>query len=225
MPPEGVAGVILAGGLSRRMGGGDKCLRSLGGKPILAHIIERVRPQVETLILNANGDPARFDAFGLPVVADVISGAVLPAGDVLLLDDTGDWRGIGTALLLQQLRCRVGLVTADAMVAARLTPAAGGAEARRRFARSGGVDFVHTVVTAWDGTAGRATMRQVLTDRVDAVGADWLVVAEPPTAPTTVADQMAKACPHAAVHVIGDALAPRHAAAAIAEAHALALAL
>jgi len=163
-------------------------------------------------------------------VADVVNGTVIPAGDVLVLDDTGDWRGIGTALLLQQLRCRVGLVTADAAVAARLPPAAGGAEARRRFARSGGVDFVHTVVTAWDGTAGRATLRHVLTDRVDEVGADWLVVAEPPTAEpptpgTSVADQVARACPHAAIHVIGDALAPRHAAAAIAEAHALALTL
>ncbi len=149
----------------------------------------------------------------------------IPAGDVLLLDDTGDWRGIGTALLLQQLRCRVGLVTADAAVAARLAPAAGGAEARRRFARSGGVDFVHTVITAWDGTAGRATLRHVLTDRVDEVGADWLVVAETPAAVTTVAEQVAKACPHAAIHVVGDALAPRHAMAAIAEAHALALTL
>ena len=149
-------------------------------------------------------------------IADVVSGAVLPAGDVLLLDDTGDWRGIGTALLLQQLRCRVGLVTADAAVAARLPPAAGGAEARRRFARSGGVEFVHTVVTAWDGTAGRAALRHVLTDRVDEVGADWLVVAEtptaePPTGQVAVAERVARACPHAAIHVIGDALAPRHA--------------
>ncbi len=163
-------------------------------------------------------------------IADVVAGTLIPAGDVLLLDDTGDWRGIGTALLLQQVRCRVGLVTADAAVAARLTPAAGGAEARRRFARSGGVDFVHTVVAAWDGTAGRATLRHVLTDRVDEVGADWLVVAETPTAEpvtpgTSVAEQVATACPHAAIHVVGDALAPRHALAAIAEAHALALTL
>ena len=55
-----VIGVLLAGGQSQRMGGGDKCLRPLAGKPILAHVIDRVRPQARGLILNANGDPARF---------------------------------------------------------------------------------------------------------------------------------------------------------------------
>jgi molybdopterin-guanine dinucleotide biosynthesis protein A len=69
--PLETVGVLLAGGQSRRMGGGDKCLRPLGGKPMLAHIIERARPQVSTLIVNANGDPARFAAFGLPVVPDI----------------------------------------------------------------------------------------------------------------------------------------------------------
>lgn len=63
-------GVILAGGLATRMGGGDKCLLPVGGQPILSQVIARLRPQVEGLILSANGDPARFAAFGLPVVAD-----------------------------------------------------------------------------------------------------------------------------------------------------------
>ena len=78
-----VVGVLLAGGLSRRMGGGDKCLRDLGGKPILARIIERVAPQVGTLVLNANGDPARFAAFDLPVAADVVEGYAGPLAGVL----------------------------------------------------------------------------------------------------------------------------------------------
>lgn len=78
-----VAGVILAGGQSRRMGGGDKCLRELGGRPILARIVERARPQVEALVLNANGDPARFAGFKLPVVADSVEGFVGPLGGVL----------------------------------------------------------------------------------------------------------------------------------------------
>ena len=78
-----VAGVLLAGGQSRRMGGGDKCLRPLGGRPILAHVIERARPQVGALVLNANGDPARFAGFGLPVVADGISGFAGPLAGVL----------------------------------------------------------------------------------------------------------------------------------------------
>lgn len=78
-----VAGVLLAGGQSRRMGGGDKCLRLLAGRPILAHIIARARPQVAVLALNANGDPARFAAFGLPVAADVIEGFAGPLAGVL----------------------------------------------------------------------------------------------------------------------------------------------
>ena len=83
-----VAGVLLAGGLSRRMGGGDKCLRDLGGRPILAHIIERAAPQVGSLVLNANGDPVRFADFGLPVAADVVEGYAGPLAGVL----TGlDW--------------------------------------------------------------------------------------------------------------------------------------
>jgi molybdopterin-guanine dinucleotide biosynthesis protein A len=76
-------GVLLAGGLSRRMGGGDKCLRPLGGRPMLAHIIERARPQVSALVINANGDPARFASFGLPVVADTIEGFAGPLAGVL----------------------------------------------------------------------------------------------------------------------------------------------
>ncbi len=78
-----VAGVILAGGLSRRMGGGDKCLRSLGGRPILERIIERARPQVAALVMNANGDPARFAAYSLPVAADIVEGYVGPLAGVL----------------------------------------------------------------------------------------------------------------------------------------------
>ncbi len=81
--PANVAGVLLAGGLSRRMGGGDKCLRPLGGKPILAHIVERVRPQVGPLVLNANGEAARFADFGLPVAADVVEGYAGPLAGVL----------------------------------------------------------------------------------------------------------------------------------------------
>jgi molybdopterin-guanine dinucleotide biosynthesis protein A len=80
---SGVVGVLLAGGRSQRMGGGDKCLRPLGGRPILAHVIERVGPQLRSLILNANGDPARFASFGLPVVPDPIADFAGPLAGVL----------------------------------------------------------------------------------------------------------------------------------------------
>ncbi|HYM31064.1 MAG TPA: molybdenum cofactor guanylyltransferase MobA [Candidatus Cybelea sp.] len=86
MPPErrpGVAAVLLAGGLARRMGGGDKCLRMLGGKPLLQRVIETVSPQVAALVLNANGDPARFGQFKIPVVADVVEGYAGPLAGIL----------------------------------------------------------------------------------------------------------------------------------------------
>jgi molybdopterin-guanine dinucleotide biosynthesis protein A len=80
---EKVCGVLLAGGQSRRMGGGDKALRLLGDKPLLSHILDRAAPQVDTLILNANGDPARFAGYELPVVPDVIDGYAGPLAGVL----------------------------------------------------------------------------------------------------------------------------------------------
>ena len=83
MTTNGIAGVLLAGGLSRRMGGGDKNLRTLGGRTILERIIATARPQVGPLVLNANGDPARFAAFGLPVAADVVEGYAGPLAGVL----------------------------------------------------------------------------------------------------------------------------------------------
>lgn len=81
--PSKVLGVILAGGLARRMGGGDKSLIELAGKPLLAHVIDRLKSQTGNLILNANGDGARFAAYHLPVVPDPIDGAQGPLAGVL----------------------------------------------------------------------------------------------------------------------------------------------
>ncbi|MCE1235157.1 MAG: molybdenum cofactor guanylyltransferase [Hyphomicrobiales bacterium] len=67
---EPIAGVILAGGQGRRMGRVDKALVDLDGRTLLAHVVERFGPQVAPLLLSSNGDPARFAAFGLEVVAD-----------------------------------------------------------------------------------------------------------------------------------------------------------
>jgi molybdenum cofactor guanylyltransferase len=78
-----IIGVLLAGGLARRMGGGDKPLRLIAGRPLLDHVIARLRPQVTGLVLNANGDPARFAAYGLPVVADSIPDYAGPLAGVL----------------------------------------------------------------------------------------------------------------------------------------------
>jgi molybdenum cofactor guanylyltransferase len=78
-----VIAVVLAGGLARRMGGGDKPLRLLAGRPLLDHVLVRVAPQVAGVILNANGDPARFAAYGLPVVADPLPDFPGPLAGVL----------------------------------------------------------------------------------------------------------------------------------------------
>jgi len=80
---EHSVGILLAGGKSSRMGGGDKCLLPLGGRPILAHVIELLKPQVAELIISANGDPARFSAFGLPVVEDRLGGYAGPLAGIL----------------------------------------------------------------------------------------------------------------------------------------------
>jgi molybdopterin-guanine dinucleotide biosynthesis protein A len=78
-----VTGVVLAGGQSRRMGGGDKGLLELAGKPMLGHVIDRLSPQVGRVAINANGEPSRFAPFGLPIVADTVSGFVGPLAGVL----------------------------------------------------------------------------------------------------------------------------------------------
>jgi molybdopterin-guanine dinucleotide biosynthesis protein A len=78
-----ILGCVLAGGLSRRMGGGDKALITIGGEPMLSRVIRRLCPQVGALILNANGDPERFAAFELPVVPDTVEGFTGPLAGVL----------------------------------------------------------------------------------------------------------------------------------------------
>ena len=102
--PPGVA-VILAGGQARRMGGGDKALRVLAGRTLLDHVLGRIRPQVGRVALSANGDPARFAAWGLPVLADTVA------------DFPGPLAGV-----LAGLRWAAGLGAADVLVAPTDSP-------------------------------------------------------------------------------------------------------
>ena len=81
VPPT--LGLVLAGGLARRMGGGDKPMREIGGRTILARVIARLAPQCDRLILNANGDPARFASFGLPVIPDSVADFPGPLAGIL----------------------------------------------------------------------------------------------------------------------------------------------
>jgi molybdopterin-guanine dinucleotide biosynthesis protein A len=77
------AAVILAGGRSSRMGGGDKCLLPLNGKPLIAHILDAVTPQSSDVLINTNSDPAPFLKFGQPVLPDAISGFQGPLAGIL----------------------------------------------------------------------------------------------------------------------------------------------
>lgn len=137
-------GVILAGGLSRRMGGGDKGLRILGGKSLIEHVIERIRPQVSMLVLNANGDPERFAAFNLPVIADSLAEYPGPlAGILAALDYTAEtYPGVDWVIS----------VTADgpflpSNLAARLHAAREAAQTPLACAASGG--FTHPTIALW----------------------------------------------------------------------------
>lgn len=83
MTSEVIPGVLLAGGLARRMGGGDKPMRTIGGRTILDRVTARLQPQCDGLILNANGDPARFAAFVLPVIPDGVADFPGPLAGIL----------------------------------------------------------------------------------------------------------------------------------------------
>jgi molybdopterin-guanine dinucleotide biosynthesis protein A len=78
-----ISGVVLAGGLARRMGGGDKPMRKIAGKTILERVIARLAPQCTELIINANGDPERFAGFGLPVIPDDLADYPGPLAGIL----------------------------------------------------------------------------------------------------------------------------------------------
>ncbi|GAC1342126.1 MAG: molybdenum cofactor guanylyltransferase MobA [Acetobacteraceae bacterium] len=155
---ESTLGVILAGGLARRMGGGDKAMRLVGGQTVMARLLARMRPQVAALIVNANGDPARFADLGLPVVADSLPDHPGPLAGVL----AGlDW----AAANRPDLRWIVS-VPGDAPflpddLVARLHQARDAAEVPFACAASGG--WTHPVVALWPVTI-RAELRRALGD-------------------------------------------------------------
>jgi molybdopterin-guanine dinucleotide biosynthesis protein A len=143
-PP--IIGVLLAGGRASRMGGGDKCLLELDGKTLLAWSIERLGPQVHTLVLNANGDARRFEAFGLPVIADFASRKI------------GDHAGPLAGVLAGMIYARIKAPRTDAIVTAatdtpfmpldlvaKLKAASGG----ERLAVATSATGVHPVFALW----------------------------------------------------------------------------
>src|ERR1700733_5478289 len=83
MTAESTLGLVLAGGLARRMGGGDKARIRIGGATILQRVLACLEPQCEGVIINANGDPARFADTGLPVIADSVPDFAGPLAGIL----------------------------------------------------------------------------------------------------------------------------------------------
>jgi molybdopterin-guanine dinucleotide biosynthesis protein A len=80
---DAVVAAVLAGGLARRLGGTDKALLPLAGVPLIGHVLARLTPQAGRTVINANGDPARFARFALPVVADTVGGQAGPLAGIL----------------------------------------------------------------------------------------------------------------------------------------------
>jgi molybdopterin-guanine dinucleotide biosynthesis protein A len=151
-----IPAVLLAGGLARRMGGGDKPMRRIGGRTILERVIARLKPQCGELILNANGDPARFAEFGLPVIADTVADFPGPlAGILAALDWTAANRPGVTFILSAAADCP--FLPRD--LVARLDAARGEENAQLAVASSDGQS--HPVIGLWN-VGLRDELRQAL---------------------------------------------------------------
>ena len=152
-----ILGVILAGGRSRRMGGNDKCLQPLQGEYLVSHVIARALSQVDALAINANGDPARFGEFRLPVVSDSVDGFAGPLAGVL----AGlDWAAEADpeCLWLATFACDAPFVPHNLVI--RLWAGAEEAGADLACARSRGRD--HPVFGLWP-LALREVLREAVT--------------------------------------------------------------
>lgn len=187
-------GLILAGGLSRRMGGGDKALRLLGGEAILARIVRRIGPQVSTLLLNANGPAERF-GLDLPVVPDSLPDTPGPLAGILAgLEHVAAAFPAARYLLTVPADCP--FLPAD--LAARLTEAA--EKVGAAYAASGG--RTHPVVGLWPAEAC-GELRRLLADgerRVDrwtehlsAVAVEWPAAPFDPFFNVNTPDDLAEA--------------------------------
>jgi molybdopterin-guanine dinucleotide biosynthesis protein A len=159
--PDDVVGLLLAGGQSRRMGGGDKCLRELRGRTLLARIVERARPQVRRLVLNANGDPARFAGHGIPVVADAVPGFAGPLAGVLTGLEWAAREAPGTAWVAT-FACDAPFVPRDFV--ARLLASITRENADMACAASGGRD--HPVCGVWPVRLGPDLRRALVEEDV-----------------------------------------------------------
>jgi molybdenum cofactor guanylyltransferase len=160
-----IPGVLLAGGLARRMGGGDKPMRQIGGRSILERVIARLTPQCGELILNANGDPARFARFGLPVIADTVADFPGPLAGILAALDWAAAHRPGVSIVLSAA-ADCPFLPRD--LVARLHEALLNEDAQLAVAASGGQS--HPVIGLWS-VALRDELRHALVqDDVRQVG-------------------------------------------------------
>jgi len=151
--------VILAGGLGRRMGGADKAFVELAGRPLIAHVIARLRDQCAPIAISANGDPARFARFGAPVLADPIADAGPLAGVLAALDFAAALPGAPTPAGDLALTVPVDTPFPPPDLAARLLARMEDAGAAVALAQSGG--RVHFACGLW-----RAELRETLRRRL-----------------------------------------------------------
>ncbi len=174
-----LAGVLLAGGQARRMGGGDKCLVSLAGRPLLQHAIERAQSQVSALIINAGGDPSRFSSYGLPVVTDVTYGGALEdfAGPLAGILSGLEWvaENLADSIWMASFAIDAPLIPGD--LVARLAAAAEAENADMACAKSAG--RAHPVFALWPlrlrGALKRAVVEEGLR-KIDAWTARYRLV-------------------------------------------------
>lgn len=153
-----ITAMILAGGKARRMGGGDKGFEMLSGKPLIGHVIERVRPQVSELLIGAGGDAARFDEFGLPVIDDAIGGQAGPLAGIL---GGLEWLAVNRPAVEWLLTVPVDTPFLPADLATRLMRPIEDGEAQLTCARSGG--RTHPVIGVWPVSLA-GDLRRAMTD-------------------------------------------------------------
>ena len=158
MPRSPILGLVLAGGLARRMGGGDKTRIRIGGKTILERVLARLKPQCAAVILNANGDPARFADTGLPVVPDTVPDFAGPLAGIL----AGlDWAAAHVPAIADVASVPGDCPFLPGDLVARLSAARDAAGVPLACARSG--DWRHPVVGLWP-VALRQDLRKALVE-------------------------------------------------------------
>lgn len=189
--------VLLAGGLARRMGGGDKPLRTIGGISILSRAITALKPQCDPLVLNANGEAARFAEFALPVIADSVPGFAGPLAGIL----AGlDWVAVHQPTARWMLSVSGDCPFLPDNLVTRLHSALT-SETRIAVASSG--CEMHPVIALWDVTL-RGDMRRALIDedvrrvrafimRYEFVTTEWPVTPRDPFFNANTADDLDEA--------------------------------